>query len=365
MALVVVQAMLPRGSFAQAAGSKLVKETLPSATAPNAGEPDAVAPESIPFAAEEPAKSGKAPGYLGVYIMEMTEELAAYLGYEGQGGVVVRGIIDNSPAAKAGLQKGDVLVEFNGLPLYSAFQLTDLVAQAGADATADLTLVRDSKELTFAIALGRGELREGTRARYQRGAFGDPLRGTPNAPGPLADPHNRIYRSNFDRLAPPGLAGPQLFLDGPNLGPPMQPPLAELRRLLRELDAKVPPTMFDQEQGTLGMIPEVQVFAEADKYVARAKVGTLAKENITLDLAGSQLIISGKMDESVEERSEDGTVLSQRRQVGTFTRTVHFPGAIDCDAVTARLEDDMLIVEAPKAAAGQVGQGESRQVPID
>ncbi len=51
--------------------------------------------------------------WLGVYIQPVTEELADYFGLEKPEGVLITAVADNSPAQKAGLQRGDIILEYN------------------------------------------------------------------------------------------------------------------------------------------------------------------------------------------------------------------------------------------------------------
>src|SRR5262249_42299081 len=71
-------------------------------------------------------KSGKVTrAYLGVYLKPITPAIAKSVRYEGQGGALVEDISkDGSPAAKAGLRSGDVIIEFNGQPVKSPKELT-------------------------------------------------------------------------------------------------------------------------------------------------------------------------------------------------------------------------------------------------
>src|SRR5215831_7844140 len=69
-------------------------------------------------------------GYLGVYLKPVDAAYAKMIGYSKKGGVLVSDVPDSStPAARAGLQSGDVIVEFDGMPVASPRQLTDLVAE--------------------------------------------------------------------------------------------------------------------------------------------------------------------------------------------------------------------------------------------
>ena len=53
-------------------------------------------------------------GWLGVSIQEMTPELAKSLGLKEKKGALVAQVVTGSPAEKAGIEQGDVIVEFDG-----------------------------------------------------------------------------------------------------------------------------------------------------------------------------------------------------------------------------------------------------------
>jgi hypothetical protein len=70
---------------------------------------------------------GKELPWLGVGVQETTEPLAAQLGLKPGEGLVVNFVATNSPASEAGLQKNDVLTEFDGQMLVDLIQLRKLV----------------------------------------------------------------------------------------------------------------------------------------------------------------------------------------------------------------------------------------------
>lgn len=76
---------------------------------------------------EELKTEGKVTrSYLGVYLQEIDEEIAKYLNLKNTEGALIAGVISGSPADKAGLQRGDVVVEFNKKSIKSP---EDLVAE--------------------------------------------------------------------------------------------------------------------------------------------------------------------------------------------------------------------------------------------
>lgn len=81
-------------------------------------------------------------GYLGVTLQEIDPDLAHGLGVSGPGGALIREVYPGTPAARAGLSPGDVVLEFNGVPVanVSAFRLE--VARASSGRTLELRLHR-------------------------------------------------------------------------------------------------------------------------------------------------------------------------------------------------------------------------------
>jgi serine protease Do len=101
-------------------------------------------------------KNGKVTrGYLGVYLQSMSPSLAKTVGYTGTEGVIVGDLAkEDSPAAKAGLRSGDVIVEFDGKHVSSPKQLTEMVADTPVGKSTSLKYVRDGRVETTTIRLG-------------------------------------------------------------------------------------------------------------------------------------------------------------------------------------------------------------------
>ena len=93
-------------------------------------------------------------GWLGVLIQEVTRELAESFGMENPHGALVAKVLDDSPAAAAGLQVGDVIVEFNGKKVLRSSGLPPLVGRAKVGEESHLTVIRDkhSRNIDVMIA---------------------------------------------------------------------------------------------------------------------------------------------------------------------------------------------------------------------
>ena len=95
-----------------------------------------------------------ARGWLGVVIQPVTAELALALGMASPEGVVVADVQPDSPALKAKLQSGDVILAVNGDKVDATHGLPILIAAIATGEAADLTVLRDGKNQTIAVTIG-------------------------------------------------------------------------------------------------------------------------------------------------------------------------------------------------------------------
>ncbi|RME68203.1 MAG: DegQ family serine endoprotease [Verrucomicrobia bacterium] len=120
-------------------------------------------------------------GYLGVLIQPVTPELAEEFGLEENHGALIGDVTPGSPADKAGLEPGDVVLAFNGQKVHDSRQLQILVAQSRPGTTAELTIIRDGREKTIEVELGEldggGLARADGRSGLRRDSGRDPLDG--------------------------------------------------------------------------------------------------------------------------------------------------------------------------------------------
>jgi len=93
-------------------------------------------------------------GWLGVLIQPVTPELAQSFGLKESRGALVAEVTPESPAAKAGLQRGDVIIKFNDKAIEDSRALPTLVAQTSVGTKATVTILRSGEEKTFPITLG-------------------------------------------------------------------------------------------------------------------------------------------------------------------------------------------------------------------
>ena len=110
-------------------------------------------------------------GYLGVYIQDVTPALAKQFELKERTGALVGGVPDDTPAAKAGLQPGDVILEFNGRKVPDSRQLRLWVSQTAPNNKATFKILRDGKERTVNTTLGElpAEMAAGPGGRSRPG----------------------------------------------------------------------------------------------------------------------------------------------------------------------------------------------------
>jgi serine protease Do len=96
--------------------------------------------------------------YLGVTTEDVTKETMSRYGLAGEPrGVAVLSVLENSPAARAGLQKGDVILRFDGEATTSVQKLQRLINEAAPEHAARLTFSRNGAEQEVTVTLARRE----------------------------------------------------------------------------------------------------------------------------------------------------------------------------------------------------------------
>ncbi|TKS60355.1 MAG: serine protease Do [Nitrospira sp.] len=93
-------------------------------------------------------------GWLGVGIQDLTEDLAKEFGVAEIKGALVSDVASDGPAAKAGLERGDVITSFNNVSVKDSTQLRSLVTESEPGATVTLTILRDKRTRDIKVTLG-------------------------------------------------------------------------------------------------------------------------------------------------------------------------------------------------------------------
>jgi serine protease Do len=119
--------------------------------------------------AELTAKGKVTRGWLGVSIQPLTPELAKSFGAKDPKGVLISDVVSDSPAAKAGLQPGDILLEFDGKKMEAPGDLQRAVGFSAPGAGSKVKVWRDKGEKILEVKVGEAsDEREASQRPGQR-----------------------------------------------------------------------------------------------------------------------------------------------------------------------------------------------------
>jgi serine protease Do len=90
-------------------------------------------------------------GWLGVLIQDVTQDLAESFGMDKPRGALVSKVVPDGPAAKAGIQAGDVVLEFDGQPIDASADLPPLVGSTRIGDKVPVTVLRDGKNQSLQV----------------------------------------------------------------------------------------------------------------------------------------------------------------------------------------------------------------------
>jgi serine protease Do len=94
-----------------------------------------------------------ARGWIGVRIQPVSDEIAQSLGMDKAKGAMIAGMTDGGPASKAGLQNGDVVINFDGKPVADSRALPRMVADTDIGKAVDIEVLRKGKPTTMPITI--------------------------------------------------------------------------------------------------------------------------------------------------------------------------------------------------------------------
>lgn len=151
-------------------------------------------------------------GYIGVRPIEMTPELRQHFGAPKDSGVLVATVEADSPAAKAGLQVGDIITALDGERIGSIRELVRDVRHHRAGDTLKLEIVRSRAAKTLSVSVGKRPEQE-TRV---------------GALGPMRHPRFKEFRH------------PEAFLVPPSDFGNLEERLDEVEKRLKEIESRLP-----------------------------------------------------------------------------------------------------------------------------
>ena len=93
-------------------------------------------------------------GYLGVHIQALTAEIAESLGLQDESGALVTEVVEDSPAQAAGIESGDVILEYDGRKVTTMRDLPKLVALTTRSEEVNIELWRNNGNHTVTVTIG-------------------------------------------------------------------------------------------------------------------------------------------------------------------------------------------------------------------
>jgi serine protease Do len=94
-------------------------------------------------------------GWLGVEIQQVTPEIASAIGLDEPKGALIASVQPDSPASRANLKAGDVIVSYNGQAVHEMRDLPRLVAQTDPNTKVDLGILRNKKQITVSATVAK------------------------------------------------------------------------------------------------------------------------------------------------------------------------------------------------------------------
>ena len=134
--------------------------------------------------------------------------------------------------------------------------------------------------------------------------------------------------------------------------------LEDMERHFEDVFGRTWPGMWSRATPTeRAWLPAIDVFEKNGKFVVRAEVPGMKKEDINISVEGDMLIIKGERKTSEEIKEEN--YYQSECTYGAFTRSIRIPEAVDASKITAEYEDGILEVTMPKAAGV-----EPKKIPV-
>lgn len=145
------------GALINSAGHLIgINSAIISKSGGNVGIGFAIPSNMVTTVATSLIESGKyTRAYLGVNISDIDDDMSAF--YDDNYGALVTGVEDNSPASKAGLKRGDLIITVNGKKIASASELKNAIGSYSPSKVVNIKYLRDKKINSVNVTLGAPE----------------------------------------------------------------------------------------------------------------------------------------------------------------------------------------------------------------
>ena len=115
------------------------------------------------------AKGKVVRGWLGVSVQSITPELAKQFNLKEEKGALVGDVVEESPAEKAGIQRGDIITAYEGKKIDEPYQLRNMVANTSPSKEVELTIVRENTTKTIKVTISEqpAEVQKLSKGEYE------------------------------------------------------------------------------------------------------------------------------------------------------------------------------------------------------
>ncbi len=96
-------------------------------------------------------------GHLGIVIQSLTAELAESFDLKNKQGILISDVMEDSPAAKAGLKRGDIIIAYRGKHITDIGDFRNQVSLTSPGNKEELTIIRDGREINMMVTIGKRE----------------------------------------------------------------------------------------------------------------------------------------------------------------------------------------------------------------
>jgi S1-C subfamily serine protease len=107
------------------------------------------------FASAKKHEESTGKGWLGVYVQDITKEIKEAMDLKSKKGVLVKDVVEDSPADEAGIRREDVILVFEEKELDDSDELIKVVRRTSPGDKANLLILRDGKEKSISVILGK------------------------------------------------------------------------------------------------------------------------------------------------------------------------------------------------------------------
>lgn len=123
-------------------------------------------------------------------------------------------------------------------------------------------------------------------------------------------------------------------------------PFRELEEMRQRMESLFRPVAWPSSTEGAVLVPPIDMYEEKDKYVVKAELPGMKKDEIDISVTDNVLTIKGERKE--EKEKKEGNYFFSERYYGTFLRSLNLPGNVDAKKICASYKDGVLQIDLPK-----------------